>query len=747
MRILHMISGGDTGGAKTHIFSLLSVLPKLCDVKIVCFIKGQFFDDLQNIDVDSELIEQKNRFDLSVLDRLCQIIKQDGVDIVHAHGARANFIASKLKKKFDIPVVTTVHSDYLLDFDGIYKRIIYTLLNVMALKKLDYYIAVSSEFKRMLISRGFMPSIIHTVYNGMDYSKPMDFCTKQEFCDRIGIKYDENITYIGLIGRHDRVKGHDVFIKGASKVLEKRKDVHFVIAGDGNGRSELVKLINELGISEHITFAGFIKDIYSFINFIDINTLTSRCESFPYVLMEGARMSKPTISSRVGGIPDLIEDDVTGCLFENENYVEFSQKIIKLVENKALGQRLGQALYERATNNFSNESLANSHMDIYRAILRSAKDKFRYDAVLSGYYGFRNSGDDALLSGIIQSMKKAVPDIRLAVLSRRPKETRKSFMVDSVQRFNLFALKKALKKSRMLITGGGSLIQDTTSDMSLVYYLYVMQTAIKYNKIVYLYANGIGPLSDKNVPLAAKTVSKVNMITLRDELSLGEIKRMGIENVPVEVTADPAILLEPVSNEKARALLEKECPSLKGKKLLCVSVRSWKQNDLDFCEKIAQICDKAYEKHGLITVFLPMKPQSDTPVSKAVASKMKHDSVVLGGKYTVNEYLGIVAVCECVIAMRLHSLIYALTGTVPAIGLVYDPKVEGFLQYVGNRNVFNADKIDCEGVTRCLDEILENRQTVVEQICEKRRELCQKAMRNAYIAKQLVEETQNEIND
>ena len=122
MRILHMISGGDTGGAKTHIFSLLSVLPKLCDVKIVCFIKGQFFDDLQNIDVDSELIEQKSRFDLSVLDRLCQIIKQDGVDIVHAHGARANFIASKLKKKFDIPVVTTVHSDYLLDFDGLHSE-------------------------------------------------------------------------------------------------------------------------------------------------------------------------------------------------------------------------------------------------------------------------------------------------------------------------------------------------------------------------------------------------------------------------------------------------------------------------------------------------------------------------------------------------------------------------------------------------------------------------------------------------
>ena len=411
-----MISGGDTGGAKTHVFSLMSELPKMCDVKIVCFIKGQFFDELQDIDVDSELILQKSRFDLSVLDRLCEIIKNDGTDIVHAHGARANFIAAHLKRRVNIPVVTTVHSDYLLDFDGLYKKVLFTALNVFSLKRLDYYIAVSSNFKNMLISRGFTPNSIYTVYNGMDYSKPMEYCSKEEFAKRIGIEYDESITYVGLIGRHDRVKGHDVFIKGAAKVLEKRKDVRFVIAGDGNGRDELVKLIDSLGIKEYVTFAGFIKDIYSFINFIDINTLTSRCESFPYVLMEGARLKKPTVSSRVGGIPDLIEDGVTGCLFESENDGELALKILSLADDKALREKLGQSLYDRATGNFSNSSLAKSHVEIYNAILRDRKETEKYDAVLSGYYGFNNSGDDALLLGIVESLRREKPDIRLLVL-------------------------------------------------------------------------------------------------------------------------------------------------------------------------------------------------------------------------------------------------------------------------------------------------------------------------------------------
>jgi len=739
-----MISGGDTGGAKTHVFSLMSVLPKKCDIKIVCFIKGQFFDDLQNIDVDSELIEQKNRFDLSVINRLCQIINEDGVDIVHAHGARANFIAANLKKKVKIPVVTTVHSDYLLDFDGFYKKVLFTALNVFSLKRLDYYIAVSSNFKNMLISRGFTPNSIYTVYNGMDYSKPMEYCSKEEFARRIGIEYDENLTYVGLIGRHDKVKGHDVFIKGAAKVLEKRKDVRFVIAGDGNGRDELVKLIDSLGIKDYVIFAGFIKDIYSFINFVDINTLTSRCESFPYVLMEGARLKKPTVSSRVGGIPDLIEDGVTGCLFESENHNELAAKILSLVDNKDLRQKLGEALFDRATNNFSNESLAQSHVDIYSAILRDRKETSRYDAVLSGYYGFHNSGDDALLQGIVGSLKKEMPDIRLLVLSRRPKETQQFVMTDSVQRFNPFALSKGISKSKLLITGGGSLIQDTTSDMSLIYYLHVMNTAKKHGKKVYVYANGIGPLSDKNVPLAARTVKDVDMITLRDEMSLGEIERMGIENVPVEVTADPALLLKPVSKESASALLEKEEAGLSHKKLLCVSIRNWKENDGDFCAKIAKICDDAYEQLGLTTLFLPMKPPNDTKISQAVAEKMRNKSYVLEEKYSVEQILGIVSLCQGVMAMRLHSLIYALTAKVPAIGLVYDPKIEGFLKYIGSENNFYADSIDCEGIIENLRVILENREEICRSIGKKHAELCIKAQKNALLAVQLLEDKKND---
>ena len=739
MKILHMISGGDTGGAKTHVFSLMSVLPKLCEVKVVCFIKGQFFDELQEIDVESELVEQKSRFDMSVLDRLCEIISKDGTDIIHAHGARANFIASKLKKRINIPVVTTVHSDYLLDFDGLYKKILYTSLNISSLKKLDYYIGVSSSFKDMLISRGFTPNKIFTVYNGMDYSKQTDFCSKEEFAKRIGIEYDENLTYIGLIGRHDFVKGHDIFVKGAGEVLKQHQDVRFIIAGDGDGRGALVELCKKLGIEDKVIFAGFIKDIYSFINFIDINTLTSRCESFPYVLMEGAKFSKPTVSSDVGGISDLIINNKTGFLFENENYTDFANKLINLIDNKELRENFGKALNERATGNFSNTSLAKTHVDIYNAILRDTKETTKYDAVLSGYYGFHNSGDDALLLGIVQSLREVDKDIRLLVLSKCPKETRLFCRCDAAGRFNLPSLIKAVKNTKMLINGGGSLIQDATSSKSLMYYLYVMHLAKKFGKKVYIYANGLGPLSDKNLNIASKVVSDADLITLRDRLSLTELDRMGVSGVPVHVTADPALLLAPSQKEVTDAIFKKENINLDNRKYMCIAIRSWSKNDADFVKKIANICDYAFEKWNLVPVFLPMKPQSDTKISQSVVAAMKNKGYVLSGNYPVCDILSIVKNSHTVLAMRLHSLIYALGTNVPAIGITYDPKIDGFLEYAGIDKTFCASNLEVEKIKECLDYTMNNHSDIKEALDNKRTELCKMAHYNAVLAKKLID--------
>lgn len=369
MKVLHLISGGDTGGAKTHIISLIKGLDKIIEPKVICFMDGDFYQDTKKAGIDIEVYNQKNRFDLSVVKRLVDLIKNKNYDIVHCHGARANFIGMFLKNKINRPMITTIHSDYKLDFkDNFYKNIVFTTLNTIALKKFNYYIGISDEFKDMLISRGFKKEKIYTAYNGIDFNEDIHFVSKKEFLDRYNID-DGDKTIVGILARLDQVKDHSTFIKAANLVLKDNKDIIFLIAGDGFEKDKLKAMVKEFKIEDNVYFLNYVKDPYSFFNAIDINVLTSVSESFPYVILEGAKMKKTIISTKVGGLDALIDDGYNGYLIDIGNEVQLKDKLNLLIHNKDKIKTMGDKLYRDVKENFSSDSMAKRHVEIYREII------------------------------------------------------------------------------------------------------------------------------------------------------------------------------------------------------------------------------------------------------------------------------------------------------------------------------------------------------------------------------------------
>jgi glycosyltransferase involved in cell wall biosynthesis len=373
MKVLHLISGGDTGGAKTHIISLIKAIDKLIDAKIICFIEDTFYEDSKAAGINIEVYKQRKRSDMSVVHRLVEEIEKEKYDIVHCHGARANFIAMFLKKKINVPLITTVHSDYKLDFkDNVYKQLVFTTLNTFALKKFKYYIAISDTFKDMLVQRGFKEKSIFTVYNGIEIDQEINFTSKEEFLNRYKIDY-KGQTIVGIIARLDQVKDHETFIKAAAIVLEKRKDIIFLIAGDGNDEKRLNSLVENLGLKDYIYFLGFVKDQYSFFNAIDINTLTSLSESFPYAVLEGALMKKTIISTDVGGLSKLIDQDENGYLVKVGDEKDLANKIEKLSTDKNKIKEMGENLFKKVEENYSSHTMAKEHIKIYEKIIDSRR--------------------------------------------------------------------------------------------------------------------------------------------------------------------------------------------------------------------------------------------------------------------------------------------------------------------------------------------------------------------------------------
>lgn len=370
MKVLHLISGGDVGGARTHIINLLSELQKSIDVKLICFMKEDFYYALKEDGINIEVYEQKKRYDFSVIKRLIKEIKTEKYDLIHCHGARANFIASILKFFCRVPIVTTIHSDYRLDFkDNFYKNIVYRSLNTASLKIIDYYIGVSDSFKDMMIDRGFNENKIFTFYNGIDMNHDPNVASKEDFLKKYNIKVNENTIIVGILARLHPVKGVDVLIRGAKLVLDQRKNVKFLIGGDGTEESMLKELVNSLGIEDDVYLLGFVNEQNDFLNTVDINTLTSYSESFPYAIMEGAVFKKPIVSSRVGGIGDLVVEDKTGLLFDAGDYQTLANQLLKLIDDSSLRERLGEELYNSVNKNYSAKSMADKHISIYKQIL------------------------------------------------------------------------------------------------------------------------------------------------------------------------------------------------------------------------------------------------------------------------------------------------------------------------------------------------------------------------------------------
>lgn len=366
-------------------------------------------------------------------------------------------------------------------------------------------------------------------------------------------------------------------------------------------------------------------------------------------------------------------------------------------------------------------------------------DKPMYDVMISGYYGFGNSGDDAILLAIIENLRKIKKDIRIVVLSKNPKDTASSYGVDSIDRFNLFKVIGTMKKTRLFLNGGGNLIQDVTSTRSLMYYLTTIYLAGLLGLKVMLYANGIGPVSRSlNRYFTSKVINRVDIITLREEASGLELKSLGVKKPEIHVTADPALGLEPASSEEVESILHKEEIST-DTPLIGFSIRKWSGYEV-YSRIIAQGADYMEETYNAKSVFIPLHFPSDLVVAEDIASKMKHAPFILRNIYETDKILGIMKRMDLVLGMRLHALIYSVSLSVPVIGLIYDPKVQGFLEYVNQPWAGNVGDLNLDNLKKLIDEVWSNRAEISQQLEGYNRFLKQKAFENAEIALKLLEQ-------
>ncbi len=362
------------------------------------------------------------------------------------------------------------------------------------------------------------------------------------------------------------------------------------------------------------------------------------------------------------------------------------------------------------------------------------------DILISGYHGFANSGDEALLWAILNSLRKEKSDISVTVLSKTPEETARAYGVKSVYRFDYFKVCKEMKSAKMLLFGGGSLLQDVTSSKSIKYYLAIIALAQHFGLKTMLYANGIGPVTKKvNRFLAAKILNKVDIITLRDDNSDVELKKMGVTKPDIRITADPVFTVDMDESLSGRYFTRRAgVPD--GTKLAVVSIRHWKHSSENFVCDLADLCDYLVERNGIYPLFVPMQYPDDTEVSQQVMGKMKHPAYLINRELSVPEMFSVLSEADMVIGMRLHSLIYATILEKPAMALVYDPKISAFMKSLSQPDCVDVEHFDSQKAKQMLDEIVDDCDRRAKLLHDTNADMRKKAEENAKCAIKLLED-------
>ena len=359
VRLLLVVDSLDVGGAERHVTDLALALEREgYRVEVACSVAGPLSGRLEEAGVPvrpllGRLV--KRRASVAYALRLRQLLRGDRFDLVHAHIYASVVAAAIATLETAVPLVITEHTE------ASWQTWRARWVSRWVYRRVERIIAVSTPIRRRLIERdGVHPDLIAIVPNAVAPSEPRPDSLPAELHER---------PLVGVIARLQPEKGVANFLKAAARVAPLFPEAHFVIAGDGPLRQELVALAEDLLPSDRVHFLGFRSDASALMKSLDVLVVPSLTEGSPLVTLEAMAAGTPVVASAVGGIPDQVRHDKEGLLVPPGDAGAIGDAILDLLRDPARARRLGEAGRRRATSEFGHAAMVRRIEDVYREVL------------------------------------------------------------------------------------------------------------------------------------------------------------------------------------------------------------------------------------------------------------------------------------------------------------------------------------------------------------------------------------------
>lgn len=369
-RILYVITKAYWGGAQRYVFDLaLASKNAGHEVLVVFGTEGVLIEKLREYHIPTRAISNLQR-DISLMrefrsfQSLLRIVAEFQPDVIHGNSSKAGGMAVLAGRLQRVPrIVFTSHGWAFNEQRPLWQKVVIGIFHYFTVLLSHVTICVSHALQKDAHWMPFVAKRFHVIHNGI---ADITLLSREEARKKLAPTATAT-TWIGTIAELHRTKGLDVLIDAFALFAKEDPSSTLIIMGEGQERDRLVTRIAAHGLSERIVLTGFVKDAQTYLTALDVFVLPSFSEALGYVLLEAGLASLPAIGSSVGGIPEILEDNVTGLLVPPGDPRALASVLAKVVADQEIQERLGSELNKKVLSEFSTQTMVQNTLALYNA--------------------------------------------------------------------------------------------------------------------------------------------------------------------------------------------------------------------------------------------------------------------------------------------------------------------------------------------------------------------------------------------
>jgi glycosyltransferase involved in cell wall biosynthesis/protein-tyrosine-phosphatase len=404
-------------GAEVHLATIAGYLAAQTDMDVsyVLFNEGRLAGELRALGVPVTIIDETRLGPAAMMTRLTTWLASRPFDVVHTHRYKDTVLGALAARLAGVPnVVRTVHGhpEPTGGWSAMKLRM-YESLDRFALRRwASVIVAVSKNLADSLRGAGFWPGMVTAIHNGAAPIPPIAPDDRAALRRELNLPPDALV--IGTVGRLVPVKGHVDLIRAVALAQPRMPQARLVIAGDGPLLGDLWAMAGRLGIDKHCVFAGHRADVHRVLAAMDVFALPSLSEGIPMALLEAMSLGVPVVATRVGGIPEVVRDRVTGLLVPPGDDRALAEACLELARYPDWAAEIGAAGQVFVTEEYTQERAGRALADTYRSLCRASSTVRRRTSIASGF--------DRVVGYPRRAISRVVERERMRQLRRDPAE-------------------------------------------------------------------------------------------------------------------------------------------------------------------------------------------------------------------------------------------------------------------------------------------------------------------------------------